>query len=74
MKTRVNAPDLAPEEAWRKSSYSDGVPSNCIEIADLTGQGGEVGVRDSKDPQGPALLLGLPAWRAFLAGLAPGVG
>ncbi|MCI3933160.1 DUF397 domain-containing protein [Streptomyces sp. AN091965] len=56
---------------WFKSSYSGGTGNNCIEVADLTGQ---VGIRDSKNPQGPALLLGRPAWKAFLAGLAPGVG
>ncbi|MEV0439297.1 DUF397 domain-containing protein [Streptomyces spectabilis] len=73
MNTHFNALDLAPEEAWRKSSYSDGVPSNCVEVADLTRQPtAGVGIRDSKNPQGPALCLGLPAWKAFLAGLGVG--
>ncbi|GGU99855.1 DUF397 domain-containing protein [Streptomyces spectabilis] len=58
---------------WFKSSYSGGTGNNCIEVADLTPQpsgSGAVGIRDSKNPEGPALLLGLPAWRAFLAGVA----
>ncbi|MFD9068983.1 DUF397 domain-containing protein [Streptomyces lasiicapitis] len=68
----MNAHFRVPEGAWHKSSYSDGVPSNCIEVADLTPHpagGDDVGIRDSKNPQGPALTLGLPAWKAFLAGL-----
>ncbi|MFI8929680.1 DUF397 domain-containing protein [Streptomyces sp. NPDC053474] len=77
MNACFNAPDLAPEGGWFKSSYSDGTPSSCLEVADLTRQArgsAGVGIRDSKDPAGPALLLGLPAWKAFLAGLAPSAG
>ncbi|GGR66590.1 hypothetical protein GCM10010252_00260 [Streptomyces aureoverticillatus] len=67
MNARFNAPDLAPDWAWRKSSYSDGTPSSCVEVADLTRHPtGSIGIRDSKTPQGPALVLGLPAWNAFL--------
>ncbi|MFC4907443.1 DUF397 domain-containing protein [Actinomadura gamaensis] len=37
---------------WRKSSYSGENGGACIEVADfMTG----VGVRDSKDPEGPCL-------------------
>ncbi|TYB49244.1 DUF397 domain-containing protein [Actinomadura chibensis] len=39
---------------WRKSSYSSSQGDNCIELADL---GGVVGVRDSKDPDGPHLRI-----------------
>jgi hypothetical protein len=40
---------------WRKSSRSSGVgESSCVELADLAPA---VGVRDSKDPDGPRLLL-----------------
>ncbi|MFD9907035.1 DUF397 domain-containing protein [Streptomyces sp. NPDC059063] len=57
-----------PESSWFKSSYSDGTGQNCIEVADLTPHpAGGVGIRDSKNPDGPALLLGLPAWKAFVA-------
>lgn len=40
--------------SWRKSSYSGGEGGQCVELADL---GNGVAVRDSKDPEGPALLL-----------------
>ncbi|MGI5211549.1 DUF397 domain-containing protein [Plantactinospora sp. CA-290183] len=48
---------------WRKSSRSG--EGDCVEVAaDLPDA---VGVRDSKDPAGPALLFTSAAWRAFLA-------
>lgn len=38
---------------WRKSSYTgSGNDDVCVEVADL---GGRIGVRDSKDPEGPRL-------------------
>ncbi|MEO3822588.1 DUF397 domain-containing protein [Actinomadura sp. B10D3] len=49
---------------WRRSSYSDNLGGNCVELAP-TAHG--VGVRDSKDPNGPKLLLDSAAFRAFLA-------
>ncbi|MFC6883230.1 DUF397 domain-containing protein [Actinomadura yumaensis] len=39
---------------WRKSSRSDTSGKECIELADLNSS---VGVRDSKDPEGPKLVL-----------------
>jgi Domain of unknown function (DUF397) len=53
--------DLA-RTAWRKSSYS-GQSGDCVEVAD--GMPGGVGLRDSKDPGGPALILTPGAWRAL---------
>ena len=50
--------------SWRKSSYSGGNGGNCIEVADLPGT---VAVRDSKDPDGPALLFTAAEWAAFTA-------
>ncbi|MEU6675919.1 DUF397 domain-containing protein [Streptomyces sp. NPDC046925] len=50
---------------WRKSSHSNGEGGNCVEVAD--GVPGVVPVRDSKNPQGPALLIGAEAWSAFVA-------
>ncbi|MCM0677504.1 DUF397 domain-containing protein [Micromonospora phytophila] len=50
---------------WRKSSRSSGNGGDCVEVADNLP--GVVGVRDSKDPAGPALLFAPPAWRAFVA-------
>ncbi|WP_110943833.1 DUF397 domain-containing protein [Streptomyces niger] len=52
---------------WRKSSYSGGNGANCVEID--TGRSVGVPVRDSKNPQGPALIFGDAAWAAFIDGL-----
>lgn len=47
---------------WRKSSYSDHQGGDCVEVAHLDTM---VGVRDSKDPEGPKLNFGVSAWAAF---------
>ncbi|WP_119726607.1 DUF397 domain-containing protein [Thermomonospora amylolytica] len=39
---------------WRKSSYSATGNEACVELADL---GRVVGIRDSKDPEGPVLSV-----------------
>jgi hypothetical protein len=53
---------------WRKSSRSSGNGGNCVEVADNLSS--VVGVRDSKDPTGPALVFEPAAWRAFVARVA----
>ncbi|MFI7667697.1 DUF397 domain-containing protein [Nocardia sp. NPDC049526] len=54
---------------WFKSSYSQ--PSgDCVEVANL--RGGTVGVRDSKNPTGPALIFTPSEWDAFTAGVKDG--
>ncbi|GAA2304727.1 DUF397 domain-containing protein [Streptomyces violaceusniger] len=53
--------------AWRKSSYSNGDGGECVEIADNLP--GLVPVRDSKNPDGPALLFPTESWAAFIASL-----
>ncbi|MFG1801725.1 DUF397 domain-containing protein [Micromonospora carbonacea] len=50
---------------WRTSTRSSSNGGNCVEVADNLP--GVVGVRDSKDPAGPALVFGPVAWRAFVA-------
>jgi hypothetical protein len=49
---------------WRKSSFSGGGGSNCVEVADA---GHTIAVRDSKDALGPVLVFGQHAWRQFAA-------
>ncbi|MCX0271788.1 DUF397 domain-containing protein [Nocardia zapadnayensis] len=49
---------------WFKSSYSGG-GGDCVEVAWLGS--GRVGVRDSKNPAGPALDLAPEDWDAFIA-------
>jgi hypothetical protein len=55
---------------WRKSSYSGASAGDCVEVAD--GLVDVVPVRDSKDPQGPALVFPAAAWAAFLAEVKAG--
>jgi hypothetical protein len=52
---------------WVKSSYSDGNGGNCIEIAPVFPD--TVPIRDSKNPDGPVLLVTRSAWSAFLSGV-----
>ena len=52
---------------WRKSSYSSANGGNCVEVA--AGGPGVVAVRDSKDPDGPALVFTPADWSAFIASL-----
>ncbi|MFK3979007.1 DUF397 domain-containing protein [Micromonospora sp. NPDC050397] len=49
---------------WRKSSRSGSGGGNCVEVADNLPD--VIGVRDSKDPTGPALTFTPHAWRAFV--------
>jgi len=55
--------------AWTKSSLSH-ANGNCVEIADI--EGGQVGMRDSKDITGPVLGISPEEWRAFLGGVRNG--
>ncbi|MEV6566479.1 DUF397 domain-containing protein [Streptomyces kronopolitis] len=51
---------------WIKSSYSDN-GGQCIEWApEHAAAHGAVPVRDSKNPQGPALLFPAPQWSHFV--------
>lgn len=51
---------------WIKSSRSH-VGKDCVEIAHL--DGGMVGVRDSKNPTGPALIFTPNEWDTFVTNL-----
>ncbi|WP_055529431.1 DUF397 domain-containing protein [Streptomyces graminilatus] len=48
---------------WRRSSYSNTDAGQCLEVADDLSA---VPVRDSKTPDGPALILGATAWTSFV--------
>jgi hypothetical protein len=61
--------DLLKGAVWRKSSYS-GTSGNCVEVA--TNLPGLVAIRDSKDPDGPKLVVSASEWRAFVAGVRGG--
>ena len=60
---------LTATSTWTKSSLSHAL-GNCVEVADL--QGGQVGMRDSKNITGPVLDFPSEEWRAFLGGIRNG--
>jgi hypothetical protein len=61
---------------WRKSSYSSGNGGACVEVAVFPGseEGSDrvIAVRDSKHPDGPALIFTPAEWEAFTAGARDG--
>ncbi|MFE9580345.1 DUF397 domain-containing protein [Nocardia sp. NPDC006044] len=58
-----------PDARWFKSSHS--APNNeCVEVAFLTN--GLVGVRDSKNLNGSALVFTPDEWDAFTTGVIAG--
>lgn len=54
---------------WFKSSKSPSKDA-CVEVAHL--DGGLVGVRDSKNPTGPALVFHSAEWDSFTASVEAG--
>ncbi|RAY10874.1 DUF397 domain-containing protein [Actinomadura craniellae] len=60
----MNRSPLFEGVVWRKSSYSQGLGQDCVELARL---GGVIGIRDSKDPNGPCLIFTPAVLRAFTA-------
>jgi uncharacterized protein DUF397 len=62
--------DLLSAAHWRKSSYSNTDGGECLEVSD--GFPSLVPVRDSKDTTRTPLLLGAPAWAAFVEGVKRG--
>lgn len=61
--------ELLTGAAWRKSRHS-GAMGNCVEVAHL--DGGRIAMRNSRDPQGPALVYTHDEIVAFLAGVKDG--
>jgi hypothetical protein len=55
---------------WIKSSYSGPTGGNCVEIAFLAS--GRVAMRNSRHPDGPALVFTRSEWDAFLGGAMDG--
>ncbi|MCZ7429771.1 DUF397 domain-containing protein [Micromonospora sp. WMMA1949] len=65
----VPATELPPMR-WLKSSRSN--PSgNCVELAELPGGGG-IAVRNSRHPEGPALIYTVDEIAAFVLGARDG--
>ena len=61
--------DLSRAE-WRKASRSSSNGGNCVEVA--RNLPGIVAVRDSKNPDGPKLVIPAVDWQAFTASVKAG--
>lgn len=48
--------------AWRKSSRTSPTSNDCVEVATVAQA---VAVRDSKDPDGPMLVISPADWQKF---------
>jgi hypothetical protein len=56
---------------WRKASRSNSNGGDCVEVA--RNLPGAVAVRDSKNPDGPKLVLPAADWQAFTASVKAGL-
>jgi hypothetical protein len=56
--------------SWVRSRRSGPTGGNCVEVAFLAG--GDVAMRNSRYPGGPALVFTRSEWNAFLGGAADG--
>ncbi len=56
--------------AWRKSSLSGPNGGQCVEVA--VNLPDTIALRDSKNPNGPELLLTLAQWHTFTQGIKNG--
>ncbi|MFF4286421.1 DUF397 domain-containing protein [Streptomyces sp. NPDC001633] len=64
--------DLAAAQ-WVKSSYSDANGGQCIEFSRALAQPHSlIPVRDSKRPDGPALIFPAGGWTAFISAIKHG--
>lgn len=52
---------------WRRSSYSNGMGGECLEVAELAEA---IRVRDSKVTSGPQITLSTATWQDFIRALA----
>ncbi|MFF2852459.1 DUF397 domain-containing protein [Streptomyces sp. NPDC058001] len=69
MTTKHGRAYVAPEfegAVWKKSTYSGGSEAQCFECADVTRPHPGIAVRDSKNPEGPALLFTSEAFNSFV--------
>ena len=65
----MSAAELAGAR-WVKSSRSGPTGGNCVEVARLAD--GQVAMRNSRYPSGPALVFTAPEWDAFVDGAKDG--
>jgi hypothetical protein len=55
---------------WHKSARSGPTGGNCVEVAFLGG--GDIAMRNSRHPDGPALIFTRAEWDAFIGGARDG--
>lgn len=58
--------EIEPEAVWQRSGDGEGG----VEVAFLAS--GNIGLRDARNPDGPALIFTPGEWRAFVAGAKDG--
>ncbi|MEV5457747.1 DUF397 domain-containing protein [Streptomyces cellulosae] len=63
-------PNAGALKGWRKSSYSGSEGGSCLEVLDDHPIG--VPVRDSKVPDGPALVFRSAGWTPFVTAVKDG--
>ncbi|MDX3226053.1 DUF397 domain-containing protein [Streptomyces sp. ME19-01-6] len=63
MRDRISSTTGIMGSAWFKSSYSGPEGNECVEVADLRAH---VGVRDSKNADGPVLAFSADAFALFV--------
>ena len=63
-------PNAGALKGWRKSSYSNDQGGSCLEVQDDHPIG--VPVRDSKVPDGPALVFRSAGWTPFVTAVKDG--
>ena len=61
--SNTNGSECVEVAVWRKSSRSNANGGECVEVGSSAAAG--VAVRDSKDPDGPALAFTPAEWHAF---------
>lgn len=64
-KAVVRATDV-PGARFFKSTYSGSHRSQCLEVADVRPSTGRIAVRDSKNADGPVLLIAPAQFAAFV--------
>jgi hypothetical protein len=64
----MNPRDLSDATWWKSSRSANNCA--CVEVAVLPD--GQIGVRDSKDQDGPVLLFTTLEWDAFIGGVKDG--
>ncbi|QIK08878.1 DUF397 domain-containing protein [Streptomyces sp. ID38640] len=68
-----NCVEFTRDFTWHKSSHSDANGGECLEFSRaLTEPHGLVPVRDSKDPDGPALIFTAGNWSSFVSAVKLG--